>query len=113
MLPGLGKINPKQMQAMMKQMGINQSEIDASKVIIEKTDGGKIVIEPANVQKINMQGQTSYQISGEEHEEEGESFSKEDIKTVMEKAGCTEEQAEEALENSNGDLAEAILELGE
>ena len=111
MLPGLGKINPKQMQAMMKQMGINQSEVNVSRVIIEKTDGNKIIIEPANVQKINMQGQTSYQVSGEEREEAGENFSEDDIKTVMEKTSASEEEAWEALKESDGDLAEAILEL--
>ena len=38
MFPGL---NPKKMQAVMKQMGISQDEIPSSKVIIEKEDGGK------------------------------------------------------------------------
>ena len=111
MIPGLGGLNPKKMQAMMKQMGIDQSEIEASKVIIEKTDGSKITIEPANVQKINMQGQTSYQITGEEKEESEEvGISEEDIKTVAEKTGKSEDEAKEALEKT-GDLAEAILEL--
>ena len=36
MLPNM---NPKKMQALMKQMGIDQQEIDAKKVIIEKDDG--------------------------------------------------------------------------
>ena len=34
-----GGINPKQMQGMMKKMGIAQQEISASRVIIEKIDG--------------------------------------------------------------------------
>ena len=34
-----GGINPKKMQALMKQMGMKQEEIETSKVIIEKTDG--------------------------------------------------------------------------
>ena len=44
-----GGLDPKKMQAMMKQMGIAQQEIDASKVIIEKTDGNKIIIEIAKI----------------------------------------------------------------
>ena len=42
MFPG---INPKKMQAVMKQMGIAQSEISASRVIIEKRDNTKIIID--------------------------------------------------------------------
>ena len=40
-----GGLDPKKMQAMMKQMGISQQEIDTSKVVIEKADGNKIIIE--------------------------------------------------------------------
>jgi NACalpha-BTF3-like transcription factor len=32
---------------------------------------------------------------------------------VMEQAGCSEEQAREALEKSGGDIAQAILSLSE
>ena len=32
-----GAVNPRQMQGMMKKMGISQEEIPAEKVIIEKT----------------------------------------------------------------------------
>ena len=104
-----GGLDPKKMQAVMKQMGIAQQEIDASRVIIEKQDGGKIIIEPASVTRIKMQGQESFQIAGEIREE-AESFSEADIKTIMEKTGCSEKEAQKALEET-GDLAEAILKL--
>lgn len=105
-------LDPKKMNAMMKQMGINQEEIDASRVIIEKSDGNsKLIIENPSVVKIKMQGQESFQISGDIREQE-EGFSEEDIKQVMEKTGCTKKEAENAL-NKTGDLAEAILELSE
>ncbi len=39
-------------------------------------------------------------------------FSEKDIKTIMEKTGCTKEQALDALEET-GDLAGAILKLSE
>lgn len=101
-------IDPKKMQSMMKQMGINQEEIDASRVIIEKNDG-KIIIENPSVVKIKMQGQESFQISGDVREEE-KGFSEEDIKTIMEKTGASRKKAEETLKKT-GDLADAILEL--
>ena len=66
MFPGL---NPKKMQGMMKKMGIAQEEIDANRVIIEKDDGN-IVIDNPSVLKIEMQGQSNYQISGDESQEE-------------------------------------------
>lgn len=106
-----GGVNPRQMQGMMKKMGIAQEEIDAYKVIIEKTDGNKIIIENPSVMKIKMQGQTSFQISGEEKEESQEiEISKENIETIKQKTGCTEEQAREEMEKTN-DLAEAIINL--
>jgi len=40
-----------------------------------------------------------------------EEDSEEDIKTIMEKTGCSEEDAKQALEENNNDLAEAILAL--
>jgi nascent polypeptide-associated complex subunit alpha len=108
-----GGINPKQMQGMMKKMGIAQNEIPAEKVIIEKKDGSRTIIENPNVMKISMQGQSSYQISGEEHEESAETaISEEDIETIIQKTGCSEEQARESLEKTH-DLAESILELSE
>ena len=98
------------MQAMMKQMGINQEEIPANRVIIEKDDGNIIINEPSVV-KINMQGQVNFQISGDISEEAAEDNTEEDIKTIVDKTKCSEEQAKEALENADGDLTEAILSL--
>ncbi len=112
MFPGMGKINPKQMQAMMRQMGISQEEIEAIRVIIEKTDG-KIIIENPSIQKISMQGQESFQISGEINEESGEKFSDEDVRLVAEKTSSSLEKAREALEKNEGDIAESILNLTE
>ena len=104
-------INPKKMQAIMKQMGMAQEEIEASKVVIEKADGSKLIIREPNVVKINIQGQTSFQITGEESGENEEvGLSEEDIQTIIIKTGCTEKQAKKTIEET-GDLAEAILKL--
>ena len=90
MIPGLGKINPKQMQNMMRQMGISQEDIDADRVIIEKSDG-KIIIENPSIQKIKMNGQESFQISGDIREESAEKFSEDDVKLVAEKTSSSKE----------------------
>lgn len=106
-----GGVNPRQMAGMMKKMGISQDEIHASRVIIEKTDGERLIIDEPNVMKIKMQGQTSFQVTGEERVETAEiEDTSEDIETIMEKTGCSEEEAKAALEKT-GDLADAIMEL--
>lgn len=109
MFPGL---DPKKMQGMMKQLGVAQEEIDAKRVIIEKEDGN-IIIENPSIIKIKIQGQESFQISGEIKEGLDSELAKfdEDIKTIMERVGCLEEEARMALEKANGDLTEAILVL--
>jgi len=110
MLPGLGGMDPKKIQGLMKQMGINQEEVDADRVIIEKRDGGKIFVENASVVKISMKGNLSFQISGDVSEGEDE-ISEKDIKLVMEKTGATEDRARKVLEEVNGEVAEAIVKL--
>jgi nascent polypeptide-associated complex subunit alpha len=100
-------LDPKKMQAVMKQMGISQEEIPASKVIIEKNDNRKIIINNPSVAKISAQGQESFQISGDISEED-EAFSEKDIKTLIEQTGCSEKEAKKALEKT-GDLVEAIM----
>lgn len=102
-------LDPKKMQAVMKQMGISQEDIPASKVTIEKEDGKKIIINNPNVAKIKAQGQESFQISGDISEEaEKGGFSENDIKTLMEQTGCSEKKTKAALEKT-GDLVEAIM----
>lgn len=111
MIPGLGGLNPGKMKAMMKQMGINQEDIDANRVTIEKADGNKIIIEKPSVVKITMQGQESFQVSGEVREEADTGIKESDVLLVMEKTGASKEKAIRALEDANGDIAEAILKL--
>lgn len=116
-----GALNPKKMQAMMKQMGIAQNEIDASRVIIEKEDGN-IIIENPSVVRINMSGNVSFQISGDVKEEEINSEAetpseseeeklKEDIRTIAEQTGVSEDIAAIELEKNNSDIAETIIKL--
>ncbi len=102
-------IDPKKIQGMMKQLGMKQEDIPASRVIIEQ-ENKKIIIETPQVAKVTIQGQESWQITGQAREEE-KGISEDDIKVIMEKTGRGRKEAEEALKNANGDLAEAILSL--
>lgn len=103
-------INPRQMQQMMRKMGISQTDIDAFEVVI-KCEDKNIVIKNPSVQKVNMGGSINYQISGQESIEEASTISEDDIKTVMQQANVDKETAKEALEESEGDIAQAILNL--
>ena len=43
--------------------------------------------------------------------EEGEEINKDDIDLIVEQTGKTTEEAKKALEETNGDIAEAIIKL--
>jgi len=107
MFPG---IDPKKMQGMMKQLGIAQEEISATRVIIE-TDDYNIVINNPSVVKVKMQGQETFQIMGEVSQESASNTTEQDIQTLIEKTGCTKDAAINALKKADGDLTEALLEL--
>ncbi len=110
MMPGL---NPRKMQQMMKQMGIQQVDIPATEVII-RTANKEIIITSPSVAKVNMMGQQTFQISGEIEERSLSTtpdISEEDVQAVMDQAGVNETTARKAIEKHHGDLAEAILDL--
>jgi nascent polypeptide-associated complex subunit alpha len=110
MIPG---VNPRQMQHMMRRMGVTQVDIDATEVII-KTKEGNLIFDSPSVAKVNMMGQETYQIVGTPREESFDSspqINEDDIKTVSEQTGKTRQEAAKAIEEANGDLAAAIMNL--
>ena len=115
MMPG--RMNPRQMNQMMKRLGINVKEIENVKKVIIQTDTKEYVFDNAEVTMMDAQGQKTYQITGrprivekkEEVEEEG--IPQEDIDLVSEQTGKSKKEAEKALTETNGDIAEAIMKL--
>ena len=107
MMPGAG-MDPRQMKAMMKQLGIKQEELNAKRVVFE-LESGNLVIDSPHVTALDMQGKKTYTVMGEAREETP--LPEEDVKMVSEQANVSEEKARKALEESNGDLAEAIASL--
>ncbi len=101
-------MDPRQMKRMMSQMGIDSKEIPATRVIIE-TDSEKIVIESPQVTEIKMNGESSFQIAGKVVKESA--ISKDDVALVSEQAEVSEEKALQAIKESNGDIALAIMRL--
>ncbi len=120
------------MAKLMQQMGVRTEEIDAERVVIEKTaasGGGRLVIENPSVTLIDAKGQKSFQIAGAVREEESggtaesaaageakeneEKEDEKDVDVVARQAGVSREEAQEALVESAGDIAEAIMALEE
>lgn len=93
---------------MMEQMGMEMEELDADKVEI-KVGGKTLVFDSPEISKINAQGQEIFQLQGSYREEEA-GPEEEDVELVMEKTGCSQEDAVKALEE-NDDVAGAVMSL--
>ena len=110
MMPNM---DPRAIKRMMDSMGMKNTEIPADKVIISSADRD-IVIEGASVTLIEMQGTKTFSISGGsvfEVDKAKVEISDDDVKMVMEKTNVDEQKARQALEESNGSIADAILRL--
>ncbi|MCI5866622.1 MAG: nascent polypeptide-associated complex protein [Methanosphaera sp.] len=117
-----GGINPKQLKQMertMKKMGMDMKDInDVEEVVIVLKDK-ELVIKNPEVSKMNAMGQETYQVVGEAQERIKGSTSEptsveiddDDIELVASQTGKTRKEAQQALEEVNGDLAEAIMKL--
>jgi nascent polypeptide-associated complex subunit alpha len=136
MFGGGGGLNPRKMKQMMNQMGIDLDDIDAEEVII-RTPDEEMVFHDADVQRMDAQGQQTYQIVGEpdvrprgdsaasETESDdtdtdaedtaetggGDAIPDSDVEIVAGRTGASKDEAREALEATNGDLAAAVERL--
>ncbi|MDK2790043.1 MAG: nascent polypeptide-associated complex subunit alpha [Methanothermococcus sp.] len=121
-----GRMNPrmlKQMQKMMKDFGMDAKDLKAVKVIIELEDQ-ELIFENPKVQIMDMMGTKTYSITGKPKKVKKEAekiadeevkleITDEDIEMVANQCNVSKEEARKALEECNGDLAEAILKLSE
>jgi nascent polypeptide-associated complex subunit alpha len=131
---GGGGMNPRKMKQMMKQMGIDVTELDAEEVVIRTADE-ELVFSDVQVTRMDAQGQETYQVVGEpEVHEAGEAagaveagdeatadadaddggdatIPEDDVELVATRAGVNTADAREALEAEDGDLAAAIARL--
>jgi len=128
---GGGGMNPRKMQQMMEQMGIDVTEIDAETVTITTSDGEQLVFEAPEITRMDAQGTQTYQIVGEPDRqdasdtagavESGDADSSDDggddeipesdIKLVASQTGVSPSEAREALEAADGEPAAAISRL--
>jgi len=102
------KIDPNMMRNLMKQL--KMEDVPATEVLI-KTNSGNLVINNPSVQRMKVQGKDMFQISGDISEEQTIEVSEDDVRMVLEQTGCTEDEALEALGDTEGDIAAAIIKL--
>ncbi|KAA0003298.1 MAG: nascent polypeptide-associated complex protein [Spirochaetes bacterium] len=102
-------VDPRQLKKMMQRMGMSVEEIENVEEVVIKTPDREYIFRDAEVTVMNVKGQKTYQISGKP--EIVEKASEEDAKLVAEKTGKSIEEAKKALEEANGDIAQAIINL--
>ena len=103
-----------QMRRMMDKMGLDMEEIPNVQEVIIKTDKKEIVIPKPSVTEMKSKENSIFQVIAESFEEkelEVPIFSDDDIMLVCQQANCNEDQAKDALAESKGDIAQAILKL--
>jgi nascent polypeptide-associated complex subunit alpha len=101
---------------MMQRMGLSMTPMEVEEVVL-RTKDKEIAIENPEVAILEMQGQKIFQVTGghltEKALEKKPSIPEEDAQLVAQQAKVTLERARAALEQTGGDLAQAILLLSQ
>ena len=116
MIPGMNAKQLKQMERQMKKMGMDMKELNNVQEVIIRLEDKELIISEPEVSMMNVMGQETYQVSGTATEVEIEHelvIPDEDIEMVANQAKVSKEEAEQALLECDGDLAEAIMKLSE
>ena len=104
----------REMRRMLGKMGLEMNEMDGIEEVIIKTETKELFLIKPQVIEMKGKDSTIFQIIAtdiEEKQREIPSFKEEDIVLVMQQANVSKEKAIQALTDSKGDLAQAILTL--
>jgi nascent polypeptide-associated complex subunit alpha len=98
-------------------MGMNMGAMPEVEQVVFKTSTKEIIVENPEVTVMEMQGQKIFQVMGERITEKAVERAvkvpEEDVQLVATQANVSPEQARAALEQTKGDLAQAILLLSQ
>lgn len=97
---------------MLDRMGLDMKELPNVQEVIIKTDKKEILISKPAVTEMKSKDNSIFQIIADSYEEkelETPVFSEEDIMLVSQQANVSSEVAANALKETQGDLARAIL----
>lgn len=106
-------MDPRALKGMLDKLGIKSRSIASKRVLIECGDRD-IVVEEPEVTLIEGQGIRTFQITGRISEVgrgSAAEVSEEDVKFVQEQTGKDAALVRKALEETRGDIAEAIIRL--
>jgi len=107
------RVSPREAKRMMQRMGLSMGEMPDVQEVILRTSTKEIVVENPEVAVLDLHGQKIFQVTGERITEkviEREiTIPEEDARLVADQTGKSMEEAKRALEETEGDLAKAIL----
>ena len=106
MMPNM---DPRQLKKIMQRMGMSVTEIEDVEEVIIRTPDTEYLFKDAEVTVMDEKGQKTYQIAGKP--EIIKKVNEDDAKLVAEKTGKSIEEARKALEEADGDIAQAIISL--
>ncbi len=109
-------MSPRETRRLMKRMGLSMDAVPDVQQVVLKTSAKEIIIDEPEVAILNLKGQKVYQVTGGKitekalaAEEKRSAIPEEDVRLVADQTGRSLEEARQALEESGGDLAKAIL----
>jgi len=107
------RVSPREAKRMMQRMGLSMGEVPDVQEVILRTATKEIIIEDPEVAVLDLRGQKIFQVTGEKITEKAierkVAIPEEDVRLVADQTGKSVEEARRALEETDGDLAKAIL----
>ncbi|MGH9992228.1 MAG: nascent polypeptide-associated complex protein [Nitrososphaera sp.] len=104
----------REMRRMLDKMGLDMKPMDNVEEVIIKTDRKELYLIKPQIIEMKGKDNTIFQVVAtdiEEKQREVPSFKEEDIILVMQQASVSREKAIQALTETKGDMAQAILNL--
>ncbi|OYT29494.1 MAG: nascent polypeptide-associated complex protein [Thermofilum sp. ex4484_82] len=109
------RLSPREFRRLAERMGLELGELEGVREVIIRLEDKELFFEAPKVNVMKIQNETIYQILGTPVERSlGEAeaeieISEEDVQLVALQAGVSEEEARQALKETKGDLAKAII----
>jgi nascent polypeptide-associated complex subunit alpha len=104
----------REMRRMLDKMGLEMKEMDEIEEVVIRTETRELYLIKPQVVEMKGKESTIFQVVAtdiEERQKEVPSFKEEDVVLVMQQASVSKDRAIQALTDSKGDLAQAIINL--
>ena len=104
----------REMRRMLYKMGLEMKEMGEIEEVVIRTETKELYLIKPQVVEMKGKDSTIFQVVAtdiEERQKEVPSFREEDVVLVMQQASVSKDRAIQALTDSKGDLAQAIINL--